>query len=264
MTTSQQTRAVAQLYDAAKVPDSWATALQQIAQLAGGVGTGHLVYNKRAGAIEWVTVTGPCAELESRYINFYASKDLFAPVLFAAAPGSWLPMVRCLPKTELGRNEWYNDFIVRTGITDILGAKVYEDDHVSVLIGIQRAGSSQRALSQFNARMRSLQQPLARAARLHVEFRRMGRTLSAATQALQYLSVGVVLTDGDGQVLEANDLAAEILNAKDGLQIRDGRLTASRNFEATRLAAALSSRRTATSTEGHLLIGRRGDNSLTR
>jgi DNA-binding CsgD family transcriptional regulator len=167
-------------------------------------------------------------------------------------------MARCLPKTDIGQNEWYNDFIVKTGIADILGAKVYEDDHVSVLLGIHRADSSERALSQFNARMRSLRQPLARAARLHVEFRRMGRTLSAANQALQYLSVGVVLTDGDGQVLETNDLATEILNAKDGLHIRDGRLTALRNFEATKLAAALSSRDPAASADGHLLIGRRG------
>jgi len=253
-----QTRAVAQLYDAAKMPEQWSTALQRLAQAVGGVGAGHAIYNKRTGAVEWVTLTGPFAELESQYINFYAAKDLYAPVLFAASPGRWLPMSRSLAKAEIGRNEWYNDFIVKTGIADILAAKIYEDDQTSVLLGIQRADSSDKAAAQFNNRVRSLRQPLARAARLHMEFRRMSRALSAANHALQYLSVGVVLTDAEGQVLEMNALAAEILSLKDGLQIRDGRLTALRNFEAAKLAASFSSRSAAASADGHLLVGRRG------
>lgn len=255
MSTTQHTRAVAQLYDAAQMPEQWSTALQRLAQAVGGVGTGHVIYNKRTGAVEWIALTGPCADLESRYVDFYAAKDLYAPVLFAAAPGRWLPMSRSLASTEIGRNEWYNDFIVKTGIADILAAKVYEDDNASVLLGIQRAASSERAVAQFNKRVRSLQQQLAGAARLHVEFRRMGRALAAANQALQYLSVGVVLTDGEGQVLEMNALAAEILDLKDGLQVRDGRLTALRNFEAAKLAASFSS---AASDDRHFLVGRRG------
>lgn len=105
--------------------------------------------------------------------------------------------------------------------------------------------------------MRLLLQPLARAARLHVAFRRMGRTLSAANQALQYLSVGVVLTDADGHVLEMNELAADILRLNDGLQARNGRLTAFRNFESIKLAAVIAGKGDAA--DGHLLIGRRGD-----
>ncbi|HEV8391935.1 MAG TPA: hypothetical protein VGQ35_18930 [Dongiaceae bacterium] len=257
MLNAHQTRAVAQLYDAAKMPERWSVALQRIARSVGGIGAGHVIYNKRTGAVEWVAVTGPCAEFESRYIDFYAAKDLYAPILFASSAGRWLPMSRTLSKTEIGRNEWYNDFIVKTGISDILAAKVYEDDHTSVLLGIQRAASSERAAAQFNIRVRSLQHSLARAARLHVEFRRMGRALSAANQALQYLSVGVVLTDAEGQVLEMNALAGEILELKDGLRIRDGRLTALRNFETAKLAAIFSSRNGAASADGHLLIGRR-------
>lgn len=260
MPSPQETRAVAQLYDAAKTPELWSAALQRIANLVGGIGAGHLVQNRRTGAVEWVTVTGPCAELEPRYIDFYAPLDLFAPMLAAAPPGRWLPLSRCVPEREAGHNAWYNDFIVKTGIADIMAAKVYEDDSTSVLVGIQRGTATDKAVSQFNARIRSLQQPLARAARLHVAFRRMGRALSAANQALQYLSVGVVLTDADGQALEVNALAATILRAEDGLQIRDGRLTAVRSFEAAKLAAAIAGNRHngAVAEDGHILIGRRG------
>ncbi|MEZ5833355.1 MAG: hypothetical protein R3D05_19445 [Dongiaceae bacterium] len=263
MLNTHESRAVTQLYDAAKTPELWSAALQHVADLVGGVGAGHVIQNKRTGAVEWVTVTGPCAEFESRYIDFYAARDLFAPILFMAMQGRWLPMSRVLPKTEIGRNEWYNDFIVKTGIVDILAAKVFEDDHTRVLIGIQRTRGSDKAATQFSNRVRSLQQPLARAARLHIEFHRMGRALNAANQALRYLSVGVVLTDAEGQVLETNALAEEILDLRDGLQIRGGRLTALRSFEAAKLAASLASPALASSSaagasDGHLLIGRRG------
>ena len=260
MLGTQQTRAVAQLYDAARTPELWSAALLRVATIVGGVGAGYVIQNRRTGAVDWVTVAGVCAALEPRYISFYAARDLFAPLLSAATLGRWLPLSRCVSRREAARNEWYNDFIVKSGIADVLAAKVYEDDDISVLLGIQRGVASDKAAAQFNARVRSLQQPLARAARLQVEFRRIGRALSAANQALQYLSVGVVLTDLDGLVLEMNDLAADILRAEDGLQVRDGRLTALRNFEAAKLAAGLSGRhRDGTQVaDGHLLVGRRG------
>ena len=168
-------------------------------------------------------------------------------------------MSRSLPADAVVGNAWYNDFILRSGVADILAAKMYEDEDTTVLLGIHRGPGSERAAAQFNASVRALMQPLARATRLHVAFRRMGRALSAAQQALQYLAVGVVLTDAEGHVLEANALAAEILDRKDGLQIRDGRLTATRAFEATKLAASIAGQPQAgTSDDGHVLIGRQG------
>ena len=85
----------------------------------------------------------------------------------------------------------------------------------------------------------------------------MGRALAAARQALNYLSAGVVLTDVEGHVLETNQLASEILHHEDGLQIRDGRLTASRSFNSAKLAAGIAGRAPC-GADGHLLIGRKG------
>ena len=54
-------------------------------------------------------------------------------------------------------------------------------------------------------------------------------------------------------------LASAILRAEDGLQVRDGRLTAARNFEAAKLATAISgNRHIGPAPDGHILIGRRG------
>jgi DNA-binding CsgD family transcriptional regulator len=134
---------------------------------------------------------------------------------------------------------------------------MYEDEDTTVLLGIHRGPASDRAVAQFNAGVRALLQPLMRATRQHVAFRRMGRALAAAHQALRYLSVGVVLTDVEGHVLETNQLASEILRHEDGLQIRDGRLTAVRSFDTAKLAAGIAGHAPC-GAEGHLLIGRKG------
>ncbi len=259
MMTRQQTAALAELYDAAKVPAHWPVALQSLAAAVGGIGAGQVVCNKRTGGVEWVTITGPCAELEPRYISHYAPMDLYVPVLQAHPVRRWLPLSRTLPGAAVVGNEWYNAVILKSGIADILAAKVYEDEDTAVLLGIHRGPASDRAIAQFNAGVRALLQPLVRATRQHVAFRRMGRALAAAHQALRYLSVGVVLTDVEGHVLEANQLASEILEREDGLQIRNERLTATRTFDSAKLAASIAGRAPiGADSEGHLLIGRKG------
>jgi DNA-binding CsgD family transcriptional regulator len=259
MRTRQQTAALAELYDAAKVPGQWSAALQGVATAVGGIGAGQVICNRRTGGVEWVTITGPCAEFEPHYISHYAPLDLYAPLVRAHPPRRLLSLSDSVPAEAVAGNAWYNDFILKSGVADILAAKTYEDEDTAVLVGFLRGRGSVRAVEQFNANVRALMQPLARATRLHVAFRRMGRALSAAQQALKYLAVGVVLTDVDGHVLETNAMADEILDRKDGLVIRDGRLTATRTFEAAKLAAAIAGQpQDGTCEEGHLLIGRQG------
>ncbi len=257
MSIRQQTAALSALYEAAKVPAQWPTALQDVAAAVGGIGAAQVIFNKHTGAVEWVTITGPCAELEPRYIGHYAPLDLYAPTLRAQPVRRWLPLSRSLPAGAVVGREWYNDFILKSGVADVLAAKMYEDDDTTVLLGIHRGPASDRAVTKFNAGVRALLQPLVRATRLHVAFRRMGRALAAARQALNYLSAGVVLTDIEGHVLETNELASEILDREDGLQIRDGRLTATRTFDSAKLAAGIAGR-VPCGADGHLLIGRKG------
>src|SRR5688572_18213399 len=129
MSIRQQTAALAALYDAAKVPAQWSAALQGVAAAVGGVGAGQVIFNKPTGAVEWVTITGPCAELEPRYISHYAPLDLYAPVLHAHPVRRWLPLSRSLPAGAGVGNAWYNDFILKSGVADILAAKMYEDEN---------------------------------------------------------------------------------------------------------------------------------------
>ena len=117
------------------------------------------------------------------------------------------PSQAAIPETDLKSSAWYNDFMLRGGIDDVLGVKVFEDESVSVVVGFHRDLTNVNATFGRGARIRALWDPLARAARLHVGFRHLNRKLSAANQALDHLLAGVILAESDGRVIDMNDPA---------------------------------------------------------
>lgn len=76
---------------------------------------------------------------------------------------------------------------------------------------------------------------LGRAARLHHTLRSLGWRSSFAFRALDQLATGVIVTAGDGRVIEVNRTAERIVQRSDGLMIRNHRLCARRIFESAKL-----------------------------
>jgi DNA-binding CsgD family transcriptional regulator len=166
----------------------------------------------------------------------------------------------CLPKTVLRSDEWYNDFVVRCGVRDILGVRLFENSSHAAILGIYYGLYQTRSGSADAARLKELLDPLSQAARLHVELRNMGWKSSIALRALDQLANGVLVTDGDGRIIELNRVAEHILCRDDGLAVRNGKLCALRVFEDNKLMAFISAAavgKTAAAT-GRMLIGRRG------
>jgi hypothetical protein len=83
-------------------------------------------------------------------------------------------------------------------------------------------------------------EPLARAARLHTELHSLGWRSSVALQALDRLAAGVIITDGEGRVIELNRAAERIMRRGDGLMMRNGRLEAAGVLDGARLAKAIA------------------------
>lgn len=260
MTTKQAKQAVARLYDAAQSPDDWPDALRSVAEATGAVGAAYLIGDKRTGLFDWISIAGPFTGKQAEYRRHFAAKDLYAPILYATECGRWVRLTKAIADRELRASTWYNDFMLRGGVDDVLGTKLFENDDVSVLFGLHHDAKSNRATFSGSGRVRTFAEPLARAARLHVGFRTLNRKLIAANQALHHLLAGVILTEADGRIIEINAPADRVLELNDGLIVRGGILTAARSFEATKLAMAIAA--TTGSGNGrerdmHLLIGRK-------
>lgn len=250
----------ASIYDAALDLTLWPTLLEQLADLAGALGACWLRQNKRSGQVEWISFSGPCAELKTTYLAHYAAPDLFTPKVAATPAQGQLWLSESAPQSALRTNEWYNDFVVKNGICDILGAKLFENASHAVMLGFHSGSSQARFSPETETRIQQLMDPLRRAARLHVELHNLGWKSSSAVQALDRLSAAVIITDRDAHVIDVNDAAEQLIKLDDGLIVRNGRLAAVRSFERAKLAAAIAAAAAAGETAptgAHMLIGRR-------
>ena len=86
------------------------------------------------------------------------------------------------------------------------------------------------------ASLRELFDPLSTAARLHAELRELGWKSAVAVRALDQLAGAIIITDGNGRVVEMNRAGEQILRRDDGLTVRQGKLCAQRVFDHDKLA----------------------------
>jgi PAS domain-containing protein len=116
-------------------------------------------------------------------------------------------------------------------------------------------------MATATASLRELFDPLSNAARVHAELRELGWKSAAAARAFDQLAAGVIITDGDGRVVEMNRAAEQILRRDDGLTVRQGRLCAQRVFEHDKLARfiAVAAHGKTAAAVARMLVGRRGD-----
>jgi len=128
-------RAISRISEAALTPDQWPTALQSIAEAVGTLGAVYYLLNKLTGGVESISVAGFSVDVDE-FVNYYAARDLFKPLLEATPTGSWLRLSKRLSQTILRSDEWYNDFIVKAGIGDIVGTRLFDNASYTVIFGV--------------------------------------------------------------------------------------------------------------------------------
>jgi DNA-binding CsgD family transcriptional regulator len=161
----------------------------------------------------------------------------------------------------LRHDDWYNDFVLRGGVRDILAIKLHESGLHMVILGLHQAVGDIGAIPRDMEALQSLMPALSSAGRLHVELIDRGHRSAIMGGSLEHPVAGVLFTNGDGQITETNQAAERILRLGDGLTIRNGRICARRNFETAKLAELIAHATAATGGHppvGCLLIGRDG------
>jgi PAS domain-containing protein len=259
MSSDPITRAISRISEAALAPERWVAALQSITEAVGALGVGYLLLNKQTGGVEWVSLAGLSVDVND-YINYYAARDPYRPALEDAASGSWVQLSKCLPQTLLRTDEWYNDYALKAGIGDIIGTRLFGSPSWTVILSVHR-GIYQEPFSAIStAQLQELFDPLSNAARLHAELRNLAWKSAAALRALDQLAAGVIITDGDGRVVEMNRASEHILRRDDGLTVRQGKLFAQRVFEQNKLARfiAVAANGKIAAAVGRMLVGRHG------
>ncbi len=249
--------------EAALKPEAWPGVLQDITGYLEADGAAYILMNKLTARVEWISVSGPSVGRQADYVSHFAAIDPYTPLLETEPARGWLRLLACLPETQLRQDEWYNDFVKKSGVRDIIAAQLCSTPLHSVVFGLHYGLHRALPESRHAARLQLLNEPLRQAANLHLHLNNHEQRASVAGLALDQLGAAVIVTDTDGRIVELNRAGERLLSAGDGLTVRDGELSAVRNFETSKLAALIAEATSLGSapTIGRMLIGRR-DGSL--
>lgn len=231
---SDTTRIEAAIHNAAIAPHLWSDALALLAESVGAVGAAYFVSSEHIPQVDWACLSGPSHELTLEFIQHYAAIDPYTPALNAAAFGTWAKLTDCLPNTALNKDEWYNDFVLRSGVRDILGIRLVHQPN-AVHLGLHQEIGRSSFFAKSDALLKELFEPLSRAARFHSELRGIGWRSCLDLHALDRLSAGVIVTEADGRLRDLNKMADRILRRGDGLLLRNGQLVTRMHLDSTEL-----------------------------
>jgi hypothetical protein len=216
-------RLIAKIRDAGVALDAWSETLKSLTDALGVAGAACIISNKRMGRVDWVCFSGLSADFRSDYVNHYAQLDPFTPLL--GVDLGWTKLSECLPDAVLRKSEWYNDFVLCCGVSDILGARLVETpSHFATFEFHQQIG--RRFGDKTAAILKNVAEPLGSATMRHID-RLFGPTPESniiATGGTYYFHVrnGKDYPDETGKVFRSQQealahaaiLAAEL--AQDG------------------------------------------------
>jgi DNA-binding CsgD family transcriptional regulator len=261
MSLSTFDKTVASVFDAVLDEQVAPSALQAVAGYVGAAGAAYLLVNKLTSQVSavhrWGCATGSIPE----YLTHYSKIDPFRPLQEKLASGSLGRLTERLPQSVLRRDGWYNDYLLKGGVCDILGTKLHESPSHMAIIGLYCAVGDVNPDPWDLGAVRALLPSLCNAASLHLGLIDMGYRSAIMRGRLDHDAAGVMFTDKDGRVIETNQAAERILRLADGLTIRNGLICARRSFETAKLTELIAHATAATGSHpsaGCLLIGRDG------
>ena len=165
-------RVAARIRDAESAAEAWPEALRSLTDALGAAGAACIVANTKTVGVDWVCFSGLSEGFNSHYIEHYARIDPYLPLLNANS--RWIRLSECLAQSMLRRSEWYNEFVLSCGCSDMLGIRLAETPSHRVYVGIhQQIGRRFRADTE--TRLKELGTPL-RSAMLRQVTRMFGAT----------------------------------------------------------------------------------------
>lgn len=139
-------------------------------------------------------------------------------------PNAVVTLDELVPNDELVDSEFYRQYLEPAGVFHILGADTRETDGLHARLRAMR-GYHEPAFDDDAKNLFARVVPhLRRAIQIHARLNRIESERDLYAGAVNQLAMGTVILDEAGDVLKTNEPATAILNAKDGIAIKDGRL----------------------------------------
>ena len=139
------------------------------------------------------------------------------------------------PDQVLEKTEFYNDFLRPLDNFHEVCGVISNDRSVMSMITCMRPKRSGPFGTEETRLVQTLIPHLQRAVRLHRRFVTLESRAASAADALDFIEIGVVVTDTAGKILTMNQAAQTIVGTKDGLDVVRQSLCAESSIETQRL-----------------------------
>jgi DNA-binding CsgD family transcriptional regulator len=247
---------IASIYEAGADFRCWPDTLRLIAK---AYKASTVVFGKTSQDVKDCWVIAPeidPAENERYFSHFHHINPLWR--LAASAPiGTARTDGMMLPKSELARTEFFNDFLLPQDLGSMLGAAVHAEHEQHFHIVVQKRADFGRDDIRLYER---LAPHLQRAVQLNLRLAR----LDMQCDALDQLTQGALLVDVTGRVLFANRAAARLTETNGSLRLVAGVLRAQSTSDTAKLHALIAGcggREDAASSGGSLSLARGSERS---
>lgn len=230
---------IAAIYDAAIDPTRWRPALE-LARAYVGVTAVHLMaVDRRLGLISFSATANVSQDVELEYVRRYCAIDPRVKVLLADAPGVWLYCHELLSDDFVAHDPFYQGLIIPNGLRYVAGCKVYEDEDISMVLGLHQ-GPGEPVSREQTARADRLVPHIKRATRLSLNSYLYLSQAPVGVEIVNRLRYPVFLLQADGRVVHMNIAARQML-AEEGtpLRLEAGRLSCADSDGARRIDGAL-------------------------
>ena len=229
------------VYDAALEPELWSGVLETLAAMVGGEGVAMVFQNQHTGGGDGLFV-GLDPAVKPLYFGRFRDRNVVMQQNRWRVGVKFQPRVitdqDVLPKRDLMRSEYYNDFLLPFGVHAVLMLGLAVRDTSAATVNIVRPPSRPDYDEAEIRTARALQPHLIRSFRLGMALAERSPFEDGAANLVERSSQGLLILDGSGQVRHANPAAETILALADGLDLTRGVLSAA-SPDATRALQAL-------------------------
>lgn len=239
MSNNQDTASLVDLiYAAALDEQQWIAVITRLAEAIGG-GIAVFVRKRLDDGQGRAILAGIDAAGFSEYFGYFARRNPLAKSIGDRGTGAFLIDWQMLPKDELMRSEYYNDFLRPRGIHGSLGLMLWRSEQDAAVMTLTRGPQQEEFGPADVARLQHLMPHLRRAVLLSRRLPPGALIANMLASVFDTWHEATILIGPDAQIRYANRAADTLLSRGDGLTTRMSRLGARDNDASHRLLGAI-------------------------
>ncbi len=228
--TTALNEVVEEIYNAALDPGGWNAALRRCCSYLGGASLQVYAIDPDSRDCLFQVGHGLPQEYTDEYVEFFSKRSNRNNFHLAHPEVDVGYDYLMMDEHQLDRDEC-TDWRAKFGFRYYMGGPLLRSDDALFLGAIQRSAKQGHPNKADVEAFRSLRGHLAQALRIQKRLKNLDLRHQSAWEAIEHASVGVIVLDDTGRILESNKLARRILALADGLVSEDRKLRAQRPID---------------------------------